>query len=432
MVVELSSPKAGEMVASNAQEKAAVRFEWKGSPGVESYALEVKDEKGALVASSSGPETEFSAELPVAAKYRWRVRAMAAGGVSGDEASGDRVFVLVGGTLPKPVITFREGEPSRGVDWQLPPRAESLETKVTIRSVATGRIKILQHLTKTVERGMNFDSKWFPGRIRVGARASAKWRQPSEWAYAEIDYKMSSVVADVQKRERGRVLGGIAPMVLSYGIEGPNIQSFSFMSSMSSSYFASGQWWPGSGPRRFGVDGWWHRARTTLFATSSNGASEVSSDQEPVDVAIGEIGAGARWRLWERRGALDLKLGGARREAMTFYAKSPTAIAGNQNSVTELMAGVYFARDLVFGVSLIGDLDLGTVMDATGMELSSASHYRANVGLSRHMFFLPMILFGGQYQIDITRYEFTDRTHALEGTMDATYHRVTGFLGYIF
>lgn len=179
--VKPKTPLASEQIKATNADKQDVNFEWQATPGAAGYTVEIYNEKAELIKTEKVSTAKFSATLPAAAEYTWKVKAISEDGLESESAEAHQ-FTLVGPKLEKVKIEKPENEFVREVKWEPSENADHYDISIARYNPQIKKWQKFREIENYKETSMTFESDWPGGRYRFNIQAKAKSRDTSDFA----------------------------------------------------------------------------------------------------------------------------------------------------------------------------------------------------------------------------------------------------------
>lgn len=173
---KLLLPAPGDL-ASDQDEEAKVSFKWEPVPGAEHYQFELVSEDGTIQKQETLQASDHTADLPVAKKYIWKVKAVGRGRESDEVAN--RKFTLLGNQLKAPEIQAPETRFVRELKWSQPEHASLYRYQLERYNSKFKKWEPVHEHDQLSENRLPFDPHWAGGRYRFHVQALGTDRAPS-------------------------------------------------------------------------------------------------------------------------------------------------------------------------------------------------------------------------------------------------------------
>lgn len=184
--VVVKFPKSQEKLRTKNSETAAVPFEWAPVGGSAGYHFEVTSADGKFKLDQEIKDTKFSAKLPVAQKYTWKVSAFSGEGMQ-SEAVTTADFSLLGANLPVAKIEKPESGFVRELKWEATPNAENYDVYVLRLNRQTKKWEKFKTYENVKDTTVPFEQDWQGGKYQVLVRAKGNLRAPAPLAKQTFD-----------------------------------------------------------------------------------------------------------------------------------------------------------------------------------------------------------------------------------------------------
>lgn len=173
---QLTSPKPKALISS-AEDTANVEFVWKPVGGAKDYLLEIVSEDTGTKVTQVVTENKFTATLPAAKKYSWKVLARSEV-VQSDAASLDD-FTIMGQKIETPEIETPESQFVRQLKWKFPTHADRFDYLVTRQNPKTKKWEPVERMKDVQVTEIPFRETWPGGTYRFVVRAKGQLRANS-------------------------------------------------------------------------------------------------------------------------------------------------------------------------------------------------------------------------------------------------------------
>ena len=184
--VQAKFPKAQEKFRTKTADTASVPFAWTPAGGATGYHFELASEDGSFKLNQDVKENKFTAKLPVAKKYTWKVSAFNAEGFE-SEAATTADFSLLGSNLPVAKIEKPDSGFVREVKWDASPNAENYDVYVLRLNRETKKWEKFKSFENYKDTTLPFEQAWEGGKYQVIVRAKGSLRDPSPLAKQSFD-----------------------------------------------------------------------------------------------------------------------------------------------------------------------------------------------------------------------------------------------------
>lgn len=177
--VKLKSPELDSTVKATGTDKQEMEFSWHQTPAATGYVVEVYNQANEKVFEEKTSSTSFKHELPTAAHYTWKVKAISKEGLE-SEATEVRKFTLVGPKLDKPNVEKPEHEFVREVKWDAVENAEGYDVTIARYNPQIKKWQKFKEFENFTQTSLPFESDWTGGQYRLYVKSKASIREHSD------------------------------------------------------------------------------------------------------------------------------------------------------------------------------------------------------------------------------------------------------------
>lgn len=177
--VKLKDPAPDSVVKAQGSEKQELQFNWQQTPAATGYIVEVYNQANEKVFEEKTSSTNFKYDLPTAANYTWKVKAISKDGLESESAEM-RKFTLVGPKLEKPKIEKPEHEFVREVKWEAVDKAEGYDLVLAKYSPEQKKWQKFREFENYTQTSLPFEPDWTGGQYRLFVKSKASIREHSE------------------------------------------------------------------------------------------------------------------------------------------------------------------------------------------------------------------------------------------------------------
>lgn len=177
--VKIKSPAQQATVKSDDASEVSQTLEWNPVSGADQYHLELTSEDGKTKITETLKETSYTAKIPVAQNYTWKISASdAAGNVS--ESPTTSQFSVLGKKIATPKITQPDSEFVRELKWTKPENVDKYDVVLSRYDAKTKNWeKVLTQQNVTGE-SFAFDNSLPGGTYSLHVTAKGNLRETSE------------------------------------------------------------------------------------------------------------------------------------------------------------------------------------------------------------------------------------------------------------
>jgi hypothetical protein len=187
--VKVQAPLEKATIAATDDQEISQKFEWLPVNGANEYRFELSSDDGKTTLNELTKETHFTATLPVAQKYTWKVT-----GIGQNEMQSDSVtvtaFAVQGPKIDPPKITPPETEFVREVKWLKPKNSENVDVTLMKLNPRTRHWEKVLVQENFAGESLAFDEKFEGGTYSLIIKAKAPLRTPS--SASKVQFKVVS------------------------------------------------------------------------------------------------------------------------------------------------------------------------------------------------------------------------------------------------
>jgi hypothetical protein len=191
--VKVKSPVEKAEIKATDPEQISQKFEWGPVPGADEYRFELSSEDGKTQVTETLKDTSYTAKLPVAQNYTFKVTAFGAGAggaVMQSEQVTTTTFSVLGKKIAAPKIAVPETEFVREIKWQKPDYAENFDLTLNRLNVTTKRWEKVLTQENVDTDTFDFGPDQPGGMYSLIIKAKGKMRGVSETS--KINFKVVS------------------------------------------------------------------------------------------------------------------------------------------------------------------------------------------------------------------------------------------------
>jgi hypothetical protein len=179
--VKVKAPLDKAQVKADDLEEVSQKFEWAAVNGATEYRFELNSEDGKTQIVETTKELSYTAKLPVAKNYTWKVTGFGHNSMQSDTTTS-AAFTLVGKKIKAPAITPPETEFVREVKWNRPDTVENYDVTLNRYNPQTKKFEKVLVQENVKDESFSFDEKLPGGTYSLHVKAKGTMRETSETA----------------------------------------------------------------------------------------------------------------------------------------------------------------------------------------------------------------------------------------------------------
>lgn len=185
--VKVKSPPAKAQIKGTDAEEISQNFEWEPVNGANEYRFELTSEDGKTQVIETVKGTNFTAKVPVAKNYTWKITGFGQNDMQSDSVTVSE-FTVIGKKITAPKITAPETEFVREVKWSRPDNVDTYDLTLSRINPATKRWEKVLVQEEIKDETFSFDEKHPGGTYRLEVKAKGNMRTDSDTA--KINFKV--------------------------------------------------------------------------------------------------------------------------------------------------------------------------------------------------------------------------------------------------